>query len=159
MKLLAKLRFMAIVTAFAAVPFAAGFYVESAQAHEGEDHTGKVAQTGDTEENKPEEASAKYEYTAQSGDSYAQIARKAVQTYGLTKDAKLSTAQIVFAETNLTKAAGSPFLLIGQKISIEESVVKEWVEKAQKLSDGQKAAWEVWTVGVDFNTNNVGEKR
>ena len=156
MKLMTKLRYIAIIAAFAAVPFVAGVYVESAAAHDGEDHTEEVAQAEQNEE-KQEDASVSYEYTAQPGDSFSQIARKAVQTYGLRHDVNLSVEQILFAETNLTLESDSPLLLLGQKVSLEESKVKEWVDKANELSDGQKAAWTPYTLGVDFNTNNVGE--
>jgi hypothetical protein len=48
-------------------------------------------------------AEAAYSYVAQSGDSYSLMARKAVQTYGLTSQTNLSQAQIIFAETSRTQ--------------------------------------------------------
>lgn len=98
-----------------------------------------------------------YTYVAQSGDSYTLMARKAVQTYGLNNEVNLSEAQIIFAETNLTQAADSPRLNVGQEVQIKQSLVKEWVEKAQQLSEEQQADWAAYTAGVDFNTNSVGE--
>ncbi len=98
-----------------------------------------------------------YTYTAQPGDSYSLMARKAIQTYGINNKVNLSEAQIIFAETNITQAAGSPVLTQGQKIEIKESTVKEWVEKAGSLSDAQKAAWDVYAQQANFNTDKVGQ--
>ena len=98
-----------------------------------------------------------YTYTAQQGDSYSQFARKAVQTYGISEKVKLSQAQIVYIETNLTQVAASPYLELGQKASIAKSDVKSWVEKAQKLSESETAAWAVYIPYIDFDTKNVGE--
>lgn len=98
-----------------------------------------------------------YNYVAQEGDSYSLMARKAIQTYGLENNINLSPAQIIFAETNLTNQAGSPQLYVGQKVAVEVSKVKEWVEKAQQMSSEQQAAWDLYVVGVNFDTNNVGQ--
>jgi flagellar biosynthesis component FlhA len=100
---------------------------------------------------------ATYEYVTQAGDSYSKIARKAVQTYGLKYDVNLSQAQIVYAETNLTLEAGSPELNTGEAVEVAESKIEAWVEKAEKLSAEQKAAWQPYTVNVNFNTDNVGQ--
>ena len=117
---------------------------------------GGVTQVAAHEE-KPKPADVTYSYSAQSGDSYTKMARKAVQTYGLKKKVNLSPAGIIFAETNLTQAAGSPELNLGQKVEIKESVIHEWVDKAGKLTDSKEAAWNFYVQFVDFNTNNVGE--
>lgn len=111
------------------------------------------------DDNKTETKPVMYNYEAQAGDSYTKMARKAVQTYGLKYDVKLSGAQIVYAETHMTLDANSPELNVGEKVSVNEADVKTWVEKARDLSDEQKAAWEVYTAGVNFNTDNVGERR
>ncbi len=102
---------------------------------------------------------AAYNYVAQPDDTYSQMARKAIQTYGVVNKVNLSQAQIIAAETNLTIAAGSPVLLEGQKVSIDQAEVKTEVEKAQKLNKDQQAAWQVYTVGVNFNTNAVGQAK
>lgn len=125
-------------------------------AHEGEDHTHEVAQASSDE--KKTEKKTTYNYVAQSGDTYSQFARKAIQTYGKTNKVNLSQAQIIYAETTLTLAAGSPVLVQGESRSIDQSAVKDVVEKAGKLTDAQKNAWKAYTVGVDFNTDKVGEK-
>ena len=108
-------------------------------------------------EEKTKKADVAYSYVAQSGDSYTKMARKAVQTYGLKNKIKLSPAGIIFAETNLTRAADSPELNLGQKVEIKESTIHEWVDKAQDLTDAQEVAWNYYVQFVNFDTNNVGE--
>ena len=110
-------------------------------------------------EEKEEQAdqTGKYVYVTQPGDAYTLMARKAVQTYGKKFDVQISPAGIIFAETNLTLAAGSPRLEIGQEVSIDEALVKDWVDQAQALSDAEKAAWEYYVQFADFSTDNVGE--
>jgi hypothetical protein len=100
-----------------------------------------------------------YHYTAQPGDSYSLMARKAVQTYGIKTNTKLSPAQILFAENGLSADAGNIELNLGQTVDIKKSTVGSWIEKAKKLSTEQKALWAEFVPFVDFNTNNVGEKR
>lgn len=100
-----------------------------------------------------------YEYTAQPGDSYTKMARKAVQTYGLVKQVNLSQAAIIYAESTLTKAAGSPALSLGDAVSMKESDVAAVVEQAKNLTESQTAAWAVYVPYVNFNTDNVGEVR
>lgn len=110
-------------------------------------------------QNQQSNTSTVYKYVAQPGDSYSKIARKAVQTYGLKNKINLSNAKILFAETNITQQAGSPLLNVNQTVEIKESTVKDWVEKAQKLTATQEAAWNAYTVGVNFNTNAVGQAK
>lgn len=98
-----------------------------------------------------------FNYVAQSGDSYSLMARKAIQTFGINNKIKLSEAQIIFTETNITKEAGSPVLVKGQKVEIKESTVNDWVEKAKKLTDQQQSAWNVYAKNANFNTNKVGQ--
>jgi hypothetical protein len=117
-----------------------------------------VAQGND---NKSDQSSSQpsvvYTYTAQPGDSYTKMARKAVQTYGITEKVNLTQAGIVFAETNLTQQAGSPEINEGQKVEIKQSDVKTWVDKAKDLSDAQQAAWNQYVPFVNFDTSKVGE--
>lgn len=100
-----------------------------------------------------------YSYDAQPGDSYSKIARKAIQTYGIKNKINLSQAKVIAAETWLTQEAGSPQLDAGQHIDVVESKVKTVVDKATKLSKTQEAAWNVYTAGVNFNTNAVGQSK
>ena len=110
-----------------------------------------------TTEQATSDTDATYSYIAQPGDSYTVLARKAIQIYGINNDVNLSGAQIVFAETNLTLEAGSPILNEGQKVDFSDEHVKNWVEKASKLSDAEQAAWEYYVPYVNFNTNKNGE--
>lgn len=100
-----------------------------------------------------------YSYVAQPGDSYSKIARKAVQTYGIKNKVNLSQAKVIAAETWLTQDQGSPSINVGQKISVPEVSVKTFVDRATKLSKTQEAAWNVYTAGVNFNTNAVGQSK
>ena len=101
-------------------------------------------------------SSSAYNYVAQPGDSYSLMARKAVQDYSKSNKSNLNQAQIIYAETTLTQAAGSPFLNEGQKVSIKKSDVKSAVDKAKKLTSAQIAAWNEYAVGADFDTSQVG---
>lgn len=129
-------------------------FTGSVAAHDGEVHADEMAQA-DTGQN----ASDTYVYEAQPGDTYTQIARKAIQTYGIENSVNLSGAEIIFAETRLTREAGSPALNVGQQVSVSKETVKKWVEEAQKLDEATEARWNKFVAFVDFNTNNIGEKR
>ena len=98
-----------------------------------------------------------YQYVAQEGDTYAQMARKAVQTYGIVNNVNLSQAQIIMAETNMTLEAGSPMVQTGQEVEITNASVEKWVQQAQEIDDATEAAWAEYAKYADFNTNNVGE--
>lgn len=156
MKKFINLKSLVLVLLFAAVPFCAGVYVEKAAAQESEAQA-VIAQAPQAPQAPAAQAEPSYEYTAQPGDSYTLMARKAIQTYGITSKTNLSQSQIIYAETLLTQEAGLPQLNVGQKVSIKESTVKSWVEKATKLTDAQKTAWDAYTAGVNFNTNDVGQ--
>ncbi|MGH7158057.1 MAG: hypothetical protein ACREGD_03215 [Candidatus Saccharimonadales bacterium] len=106
-----------------------------------------------------EHQAAVYNYVTQRGDSYTEMARKAVQAYAQQQEAAVSEAGIIFAETNLTKLAGSPRLEIGQQVAFAEEALKEWVEKAQNLSVAQQAAWNRYVSAVNFDTSLVGVAR
>ena len=142
----------------------------SVSAHEGEEaesvettleETESTESTESTEASEGEEATAveAFEYTAQPGDSYSLMARKAVQTSGFETSTNLSEAQIIFVETNLTVLAGSPKLNLGEKVSISKELVKQWSEKAKELTEAQKARWQVYANNANFNTDAVGEAR
>lgn len=126
-------------------------------AHNGEDHGDDNSVVTQAQEGDNRDSATTYSYVAQKGDSYSLIARKAVQTYGITNKVNLSEGQIIFAETNLTQEAGSPALAAGQKVEIKQETVKSWVEKAEKLSDTQKTAWSYYAQFANFNTNAVGQ--
>ena len=145
--LLTGLKFVAAVAVFTAVGLVATAHGTKAVAQGSDNKSGQSSG----------QPSVVYSYTAQPDDSYTKMARKAVQTYGLTAKVNLTPAGIVFAETNLTRQAGSPELNQGQKIEIKQSDVKSWVDKAKGLTEDQQAAWNYYVPFVDFNTNKVGE--
>lgn len=107
--------------------------------------------------NQTEVVTGTYDFTAQPGDSYTKMARKAVQIYGIETSTNLSGEQIVFAETNLTLTAGSPALNVGQNVTFEKSAVAEWVKKASELTSEQQAAWTPYVAYVNFDTNSIGQ--
>lgn len=127
-----------------------------AKAHEDNDQEQETVAQVETN-NETKQQSAAYDYVAQAGDSYSVLARKAVQTYGIETGANLSGAQIVFAETHLTQAAGSLALNEGQDVSIDKDDVKQIVQDAQELSDSEETAWDYYVQFVDFDTSNNGE--
>lgn len=95
-------------------------------------------------------------YTAQMGDSYTVLARKAVQAYAHDSGVTLKPAQIIAAETHLTVDADSPYLDYGQKVTLDKSVVSKAVADAQALSADELAAWEMYVPYVIFDTSLNG---
>lgn len=116
-----------------------------------------IQSTDQAQSSQTQQQGSVYSYVAQPGDSYSLMARKAIQTIGITNKVNLSEAQIIFAETHLTQDAGSPVLVKGQKVEIKEDAVKNWVNKAKDLSAQQQSAWNVYAQNANFNTNKVGQ--
>lgn len=144
---LSALALFALISAFAL----ANVNPTAVSAHNGEDHGAEAA------EQTTAATMATYSYTAQPGDSYTKIARKAVQTYGIVKQVNLSQAQIIAAETYLTRGAGSPSLSTGDKVEVKEADVEAAVKKAQGLSEAAQKLWQKYVAGVNFNTDKVGQ--
>lgn len=119
-------------------------------AHDGEDHSAQEFKTKTADEKI-------YSYTANAGDSYTQLVRKAVQTYGILHKEDLGTARIVSIETTASKQAGWPLLAEGQVVSFGESTIKTWVNQAMKLSDADVAAWATYAPYINFDTRDIGE--
>lgn len=129
----------------------------TASAHDtGEEHEHEEDQDENSEEQESE--SAAYTYNAQPGDTYTQIARKAIQTYGIDNDVNLTSAGIIFAETNVTREAGAEQLAVGQEVSIDQELISKWVESASELTDEEQAAWNTYVPFVNFNTDAVGQE-
>jgi len=156
MKLASKLKMAVALGLLLSVPVVK--QIDSrVSAHEGENHvTQAQAQTPTAT---VPQTPVRYQYKAQTGDSYSVVARKAIQTYGKKFNSKLSAAKIIFAETHLTQEAGSPLLDINQAVTIDEAKVKAWVDQAAKLTPQQEAAWAAYVPGVNFNTDTVGQAR
>ena len=117
----------------------------------------KTSQTEETDKKEAAKVAAVYNYTAQAGDSYSVLARKAVQTYGINEKVALTSAQIIAAETQLTIDAGSIELNEGQTVALDKVAVKAAVDAAKKLTGDVLAAWEAYVPTVDFNTNAAGQ--
>lgn len=111
----------------------------------------------DTEAEAESTDQSSYNYTAQPGDSYSVLARKAVQTYGLVNDVRLSLAEILAAEAKLTLDANQPYLNEGQAVAINQADVKAAMDHAQGLSDEEEAVWATYVPYVDFDTRKHGE--
>lgn len=124
-------------------------------AHDGEPH--EHAQVAAVEKSSEDKQTTVYSYTAQAGDAYTQLVRKAVQTYGIIHDKQIGAARIVAIETQASERAGWPELNQGEVVSFDEALLKTWVDAAMQLSDEDVAAWQTYVGYIDFNTNAIGE--
>lgn len=107
------------------------------------------------EEAKPQEKDP-YSYIAKDGDNYTVLARKAIQTYGILEDVKLSRAQIIAAETTLASEAGFPELNEGEAVKFDSAKVKKAMEDAKKITGDALAGWQSYVPYVEFDTRNNG---
>lgn len=139
-----------------ALLFGATFVLQNRTVQAADDETTESSATEKQEQQSGNDDQS-YNYVAQPSDTYSQMARKAIQTYGIVNQVDLSQAQIIAAETNLTIEAGSPYLIVGQKVQINKEDVKNQVDAAKKLTDAQQADWAMYAVGVNFNTDAVGQ--
>ena len=138
---------------------------DAAEADESETESDSAeASNSDDEESAPADESESdtdnagtYSYTAQPGDSYSVLARKAVQTYGIINDVSLTRAEIIAAETFLTQESNQGLLNEGQSVTFDTAQVKSAMDRAQDLSDGEKAIWATYIPYVEFDTRNFGE--
>lgn len=113
--------------------------------------------TPKTEQKSDQKSAATYRYTAQPGDTYTQLVRKAVQTYGINEKKDIGKARIIAIETRAASEAQWPVLSIGQKVSFTQAEVKSWVDNAMKLSEADVAAWRTYVPYIDFDTRSIGE--
>lgn len=117
------------------------------------------AQSGQKQETTDAKPAAKeYRYVAQPGDSYSQMVRKAVQTYGIINKKELGEARIVAIETWASAQAGWPLLNAGQGVTFKEEVLKDWIAKAEALTNEELAGWASYVSYVHFDTRHVGEQ-
>lgn len=126
---------------------------------EGEDNNTEEVKNADADadNSKKSESTSPYSYVAQPGDSYTKIARKAVQTYGINNNVNLSQAQIIAAETFLTRDANSPSLKVGESVVLSEDAVKDASNKAKDLSEDAQSLWQKYVQYANFNTDKVGQ--
>lgn len=118
----------------------------------------KEAPSKSTTEAAERKSEGKYTYIAQPGDAYAQLVRKATQTYGILNNKDLGAARIVAIETWASEQAGWPMLNEGQGVTFKEEVVAGWVKRAESLTDQEVAIWGAYVPYVDFDTRRVGEQ-
>ena len=150
MKIVQKISSAVVIGVFMAIGAVIGVG-DGAYAHDGEDHG--VVQAAEQKTDK----STTYSYTANAGDAYVQLVRKAVQTYGVENNKNIGNARIVAIETKASEQAGWPVLNEGQVVSFSKSLIKTWVDEAMKLPATDVAAWQTYVQYVDFNTKNIGE--
>lgn len=98
-----------------------------------------------------------YRYTAQAGDTYTQMVRKAIQTHGIVHKKELGQARIVAIETRAAEAAGWPILAEGQAVELTEGDVAKWAEAAMKLPSDEVMAWSTYVPYINFDTRAIGE--
>lgn len=118
---------------------------------------GMTSATYAAEQKSDAPAEKTYSYTAKAGDTYTQLVRKAVQTYGIDNKKDIGNARILAIETQASAQAGWPLLNEGQVVSFNESLVKTWVDQAMKLSPADVAAWQTYVPYVDFDTRAIGQ--
>lgn len=109
------------------------------------------------DKSRDDESTVMYSYTANSGDTYTQLVRKAVQTYGITHDEDVGVGRIIAIETRVAEQSGWPVLNEGQAVSFSEGLVKAWIDEATQLSDADLAAWATYAPYIDFDTRGIGE--
>lgn len=85
-----------------------------------------------------QETDRAFTYTAQEGESYTELARRAVAAV----DAGLTHAERVAAETKLTADANAEWLNEGQEVVFDKDTVRAAVSWAKSLPSDQKAVWQ-----------------
>lgn len=133
------------------------FLTLQAAADDGDHNNSGDAMTSEKAKTDNKSNNDSYIYKAQKGDSYSQIARKAVQSYGIENKVNITQAGIVFAETQITKDAKAELLEVGQEVKISKSDVKKQIEAAKKLTKAQQKSWGYYVQFVDFKTDHIGQ--
>ena len=105
------------------------------------------------------ESEANYVYTAQSGDSYTELARASIIRYDLDTDSvELNAAQVTAAETWVTQEAGSPQINAGQEVLVSKESVKKYSEQAASLSDSAKSRWQAYADKGSITNGELKDK-
>ncbi|MCA9329473.1 hypothetical protein KDA11_02420 [Candidatus Saccharibacteria bacterium] len=105
--------------------------------------TTPIADTTTPKKDTPEVPSkTSYSYTAEAGDSYVLLARKAIDEYSKSTNTALNPEQRIAAETFIISDAGFPGLEVGQVVTFSKDSVKNAVNKATGLSASQLALWQ-----------------
>lgn len=110
----------------------------------GTTETPKEADNKDTidDNSKQDATSTDYSYTADRGDSYSILARRAISEHSVGINLKLTSSQRIAAETTIITAAGFPRLSVGQKVTFSYIDIKDAVSEAQVLSAEQLMIWQ-----------------
>ena len=80
-----------------------------------------------------------YKFAAERGEGITHLARKALKQYLLTsaKDLNLTPEHKIYIEDYMQNRTGSQMLHLGEVINFPESLIKEAIAEAQKLTDAQ----------------------
>ncbi len=87
-------------------------------------------------------SSSEYKFTANSGDNYSWISRRAMYAYLTETDSFLNRAQRLFMEVTLANSFENPLLFVGQVVSFESRDVSKVFTEALGLSAIELRAWE-----------------
>ncbi|HRV76022.1 MAG: hypothetical protein H6799_00225 [Candidatus Nomurabacteria bacterium] len=105
------------------------------------------------------ESESNYVYTAQSGDSYTELARASIIRYDLdTESVELNAAQVTAAETWVTQDAGSPQIYVGQEVLVSKDSVQKYSEQAAGLSDDAKSRWQAYADNGSITNGELKDK-
>jgi len=91
-----------------------------------------------------------YSFTAESGDSYALLARKAIDEYSKSTNTALNPEQRIAAETFIISDAGFPAIDTNQQVSFSYDTVKGAVTKATGLSPAELQNWQPYATLAGF---------
>lgn len=91
-----------------------------------------------------------YSYTAEAGDSYVLLARKAIDEYATSTNTALSPEQRIAAETFIINDAGFPQIDIGQTVTFSNDTIKDAVDRATSLSTTELANWAPYAALAGF---------
>jgi hypothetical protein len=82
-------------------------------------------------------SSTSYSEVAQKGDGVTNLARRALKTYITSGNIKLSVEQKVYAEDYVQNNTDTRMLTSGEKIEFSNSLIKDAISQAQKLTVNQ----------------------
>ncbi len=105
---------------------------------------------------KPADTPGLYTYTTPAGSNLSLLARRSLQLLNQgTQNVSISPAQAMFVETNVVKQLGDRWLEVGEKVTIEKSLLEEYARKSQTLTTEQLAAWQAYADQTDFNLSSI----
>lgn len=97
-----------------------------------------------------------YAFTTPVSCSLSLLTRRALQLYDENaEDIALSPAQAMFTETNVVKQMGDRWLEVGEKVTIQRSLIDNYAKQSQSLTPEQVAAWQYYANQADFNVSDI----